>query len=255
MTSPHATAEPFATALAKGEGFSTISVTRTYSAEMTNWTPQTLEDRLLQKYLDDHPGELFLELNVGAGDASHGPRRLDGLLIPGETTRVHPPDAYTTDSAAAAIAGQAVHLLEAKRALNRNVIGQVEVGTELLKRDFAPTAVVPVAVCGDGNRDLEWYCQLKEIRAAIYPLPSRPPEPLEAADEEERLDVRQPPDPARRAAFLRGWDAAVEGSLYSSITSRKTHANMGNLFGWIYGDRPEAFRIETWERYVEAGWS
>ncbi len=49
---------------------------------------------------------------------------------------------------------------------------------------------------------------------------------------------------------MKGWEAAVEGQLYGSIQRRKSHANMGNLFGWIYGDQPEDFRIATWERYV-----
>ncbi len=43
----------------------------------------------------------------------------------------------------------------------------------------------------------------------------------------------------------------MAGKLYGSIHVVKTHANMGNLFGWIYGDMPEEFREATWARYVE----
>jgi len=57
---------------------------------------------------------------------------------------------------------------------------------------------------------------------------------------------RKPPDPGRRQAFMRGWDAAVAGTLYGSVHAMKTHANMGNLFGWINGDKPEVFREATW---------
>jgi hypothetical protein len=46
------------------------------------------------------------------------------------------------------------------------------------------------------------------------------------------------------------WGNAVAGILYDPIHTTKTHANMGNLFGWIYGDMPEEFREETWVRYV-----
>ncbi|ACB84394.1 hypothetical protein [Natranaerobius thermophilus] len=48
-----------------------------------------------------------------------------------------------------------------------------------------------------------------------------------------------------------GWADAVKGSLYNTIHTKKTHANMGNLFGWIYGDQPKEFKEETWKRYIE----
>jgi hypothetical protein len=35
-----------------------------------------------------NPGLLFLEVEVGQGDENCGPRRLDGLLIPGGESRV-----------------------------------------------------------------------------------------------------------------------------------------------------------------------
>lgn len=88
------------------------------------WEPDTLEDRLLNRYHSEHPGELFLELKVGGTDPSHGPRRIDGLLIPGKESVVRPQNTYSPDEAEEAICGQRVHLLEAKRTFNRNVIGQ-----------------------------------------------------------------------------------------------------------------------------------
>lgn len=58
-------------------------------------------------------------------------------------------------------------------------------------------------------------------------------------------------DPQRthRRAFLAGWTDAVNGKLYDTILTRKTHTNMGNLFGWIYGQQSRDFRLETWYRY------
>ena len=52
------------------------------------WTPRTHEDRLIALYLSATPGVLFLEVEVGQGDDNCGPRRLDGLLIPGGASRV-----------------------------------------------------------------------------------------------------------------------------------------------------------------------
>jgi hypothetical protein len=67
-----------------------------------------------------------------------------------------------------------------------------------------------------------------------------------------RVDVRRSPDEPRRRAFLAGWTDAANGRLYNSVLRRKTHMNMGNLFGWIYGDMPREFRLATWERYEQA---
>ena len=38
-------------------------------------------------------------------------------------------------------------------------------------------------------------------------------------------------------------------SMFLNI-SKKTHANMGNLFGWIYGEQPQEFKKATWETYL-----
>lgn len=144
-----------------------------------DWTPRTLEDRLLERYLAENPGELFLEVNVGGRDEIRGPRRLDGILIPGGTSIVHPRNSYRKELAEERIRGATVHLLEAKRVLNRNVIGQVEVGARLLDRDYAPGEIVNVAVCGHGNADLQWYCEEVGIRTALYPeVVRRPRAPL-----------------------------------------------------------------------------
>jgi len=217
------------------------------------WSPKSLEDRLLDLYLRDNPGHLFLEVEVGQGDDNCGPRRLDGLLIPGGESRVCTQGSFSRADIAAAVQGKHVHVLEAKRKLNRTVIGQVQVGVALLERMFAPTSVRGVAVYALGNPDLEWYCREQGIQMAFYlkEFPSPPSctgEKLTPSD--RRLDRRKPPDPGRRRAFMKGWDAAVAGTLYGSVRTVKTHANMGNLFGWIYGDMPEEFREETWERYV-----
>lgn len=56
-----------------------------------------------------------------------------------------------------------------------------------------------------------------------------------------------------RGAFLRGWSDAVRHKrLYTTVHDRKTNANMGNLFGWIYGQQSRDFRLETWYHYRAA---
>ena len=67
---------------------------------------------------------------------------------------------------------------------------------------------------------------------------------------------KKPTDP-HREAFLRGWSDAVrekEARIYTAAFdphAAKTHQNMGNLFGWIYGRQPLNFRLETWYRYLQ----
>ena len=216
------------------------------------WQPRTLEDRLLERYLDEHPGELFLELEVGGRDANRGARRIDGVLVPGRPSGVRRPGSYQTSEAHDAIHGEAVHLLEAKRTLNRNVVGQVLAGAALLERDFGPSSIEGVAVCASGYEDLEWYCENNGIHVALYPEIGRGSAPRRDRSSSGRRDVRNPPDSVRRGRFMKGWDDAVAGRLYRSVGSRKTHANMGNLFGWIYGEQSEEFREETWRRYVSS---
>ena len=216
----------------------------------TGWTPRTPEDRLLALYLATNPGHLFLEVEVGHGDEYCGPRRLDGLLVPCVDRHVRAQGTFSRADVAAAVQGQHVQVLEAKRKLNRTVIGQVQVGVALFRREFNPASVHGVAVCALGNPDLEWYCREQNIRTALYPMDL--PKGVARTLKDGRVDRRKPPDPGRKLAFMRGWDAAVAGTLYGSVHVVKTHANMGNLFGWIYGDMPEEFREATWARYVGA---
>ena len=70
---------------------------------------------------------------------------------------------------------------------------------------------------------------------------------------DERNDIRdQDPGEANRGAFMRGWIAGANGTLYKTVLTRKTHANMGNLFGWIYGERSHSFMLATWYQYCDA---
>jgi len=105
-------------------------------------------------------------------------------------------------------------------------------------------------VCAVPNSDLEAFCRDEGIDVHLYPIPHGGE--LVVDENDGRVDVRRPPDEARRRAFLAGWTEAVGGQLYNSVLHHKTHANMGNLFGWVYGDMPRDFRLRTWARYKDA---
>ena len=189
---------------------------------------------------------------MGGGDASHGPRRIDGVLVPGPSSTVHPQHSFGRDDLRASAERATVHLLEAKRTLNRNVIGQVVAGEPLLEEVLTAAELLTVALCADNNTVLQGVCQGLGIEVALYPevLSDLEGERVERSPVDGRRDIRKPPDQARKEALLRGWRAAVRGQLYGSVRKRKTHQNMGNLFGWIYGNQSDEFREATWERYV-----
>ena len=68
---------------------------------------------------------------------------------------------------------------------------------------------------------------------------------------DKRKDPRnRDPQGHHRGAFLGGWTDAVNGKRYATIDIKKTHQNMGNLFGWIFGDKPDEFRRQIWELYL-----
>lgn len=67
---------------------------------------------------------------------------------------------------------------------------------------------------------------------------------------DKRMDIRQDPQNTHRTTFLGDWTDAVNGKRYATIDKRKTHANMGNLFGWIFDKQPQKFKDLIWTLYV-----
>ncbi len=217
------------------------------------WNPSNVEDKLLDRYLSDHPGRLFLEVAVGLMGGRLAARRIDGVLIPGEESSVHLPGSNTHNDVRAAVEGELVHVIEAKNSLHRGLIGQVVVGVGLFEKEFSAAETTPVALYAQGNPDLEWFCEQNNIHTAQYRIDSRSADSDETDDEgaSEPTDIRQPPDKHRRRAFMAGWTEGEKGELYATIWEKRTHANMGNLFGWIYGEKSAEFRDTTWQRYLQ----
>lgn len=218
--------------------------------EVPDGWPRTAEDRLLERYLEEVSGELLLEVPVGTR-AEGRARRIDGVFIPGGPKRVHAQGSLSLGEIRDRLHGREVRLIEAKLRLNRAVIGQVVAGKQLLEEDYGPSAVTLVVVAERGHADLERVSEQTGIEVRLYPETAAERSRRSTPASDGRVDLRRPPDPARQAAFMSGWEDAVNGRLYGSIRERKTHMNMGNLFGWIYGDQPQAFRESTWQRYAE----
>ena len=134
------------------------------------WQPSTYEDMLLNEYLKENPGELYLEVPVYYLSKPSQARRIDGILIPGDKTEIFPHGSYSKEDLSQKIKGQKVHLLEAKNVLERYVVGQVLVGAMLLEKVFEPAEVIKVAVCGRGNPDIEYFCEHNNIKVALYTI-------------------------------------------------------------------------------------
>lgn len=222
---------------------------------MNNWEPSSLEDRLLQEYAKTNPGTFYLEMPVRSLSKPGRARRIDALRIPGTRTRFLKSCDYSTAEVSEAAKGQRIHVIEAKHALNRGVIGQVLVARHLVEQIMEPSEIIMDVVYVESQADLEAFCEHENIGVHAYPELGAERSRAEPDDStlSERKDERRPPDRNRRRAFLAGWTEGAEGRLYASVQKRKTHANMGNLFGWIYGDKPDEFRLATWRRYAEHG--
>lgn len=224
-----------------------------------SWNPQTAEDYLLGEYLTDFNGSVYLEfpLRLLVGEAQA--RRVDALLVPHLPVGIYEWGSYDPEEVSSRAEGAAVEIVEAKRRLNRGVIGQLQVARYLIAGMVSPSSISLTALVGAGNADLESYCSVEGIHTVVQELPKSfstndPATGTVGTSPRVRpTDERHPADEARRRAFLAGWSAAVKGRLYASVRSRRTHANMGNLFGWIYGDQSPSFRMETWQRYVKFG--
>lgn len=167
------------------------------------WKPSTFEDWLLKKHFDENAGTAFLELPISIASEAGRARRIDAVLIPDGPDLIYQQGDYLRDEAAEAIRGEVVHVIEAKRTLNRGVIGQVMVVKDLIEDAMEPSRVVMSVVYARNNADLAWYCDRHEIECHRYAVQGAPPisEPVN----EGRVDRRRIPDERRRAAFLGGW--------------------------------------------------
>lgn len=217
----------------------------------------SIEDSLIIKYHEDHPGTVYKEFKVGKIDNKMRLRRIDAILIEGEEDIIYEQGEYKVEEVRNKVRGSTIHLIEAKKSLGRYVIGQVEVGKYLFKHDFNPQEVIPIALCARSHSDMVEYCNIKDIKVKIYKINNKHSKSNKVAPQESKSsfkdidDNRGSPNNYKYSAFKRGWNDAIKGKLYDSIKVKKTHANMGNLFGWIYGDCPDEMIKKVWDSYIE----
>ncbi len=149
---------------------------------LQRWKPprkRTYEDKLLLKYWREVGGVIFTEVRVGKGgvrqwpDGSR-PRLIDAVRIIRPLHKIIPADIITyrkkstRDIFTKMVNGATVEVIEAKRRLNRPVIGQAIVAKDLLRMEYRPASVRRMIVCGRGDPVLEIICKKRKVRVQIF---------------------------------------------------------------------------------------
>lgn len=215
------------------------------------WQPVTFEEKLIKRYFVNQAGKLYLEVEIGTSENDE-PVVLKGLMLEAQENEVYLPEDYTSTRLYDDIEGNKVKILESCHTLNSEKIGKLLIEAEIVEDFFSPSDIKKIILCSEKNDNLTEICYQYQIQIVVYDEEkfdsiSR----MRGRSREKFIDIRKSPDSSRRKAFLQGWRDAVKGDLYTGAYQYKTHANMGNLFGWIYGESPDKFREDTWERYIE----
>jgi hypothetical protein len=125
-------------------------------------------------------GFLFTEVPVGRDgpkDWPDGakPRRIDGVRIVSTGFEETPSDivAFSKKRDASRfeqlVAGAEVEVVEVKHALDRVVLGQVIIGSDLLEMEYAPNKISQVVVCEKGDPVLQMVCDRRGIKVWMPP--------------------------------------------------------------------------------------
>jgi len=140
---------------------------------------RTYEDKLLLKYWRKERGLIVTEVRVGKGGIRQWPhgaksRFIDAIRITHRGPKKMPADIFAFNKInnnhefAKLVKGAKVEVVEAKRKLNRLVLGQAIVGEDLLRLEFRPGGVRQVVVCAEGDPVLEYICKKRQIKVRIF---------------------------------------------------------------------------------------
>ncbi len=216
------------------------------------WQPVTFEERLIDKYFKDLKGDLYLKVELGETEGKNEPITISALLISSAGNNVHLPEDYSNPLLAEAAEGKDVNIIESCHTADGETLGKLLVGTDLVKKRLSPANINRVLLCGQKNVNIEDFARERNIKIIEYEKLNFGGISAAGSKRSQKfVDIRKKPDESRKRAFLKGWKDAVSGDIYSGAYDYKTHANMGNLFGWIYGDVNKSFRKQTWERYID----
>jgi len=133
------------------------------------FTPRTLEDKLIYKYWQEKQGLLFLEVPVG-NDKNFWPkgskiRRIDGIRVEDKENQIF--KTFNSEDFKNIIKNKDIELIEAKKKLNRLVIGQIVVGIEMFKKQYENEKIKGVILCKEDDPALEIICKEMGIEVVV----------------------------------------------------------------------------------------
>lgn len=133
------------------------------------FTPRTLEDKLIYKYWEEKQGLLFLEVPIG-NDKNFWPkdskiRRIDGIRVEDNENQIL--KTFNLENFKNIIKNKNIELLEAKKTLNRLVIGQIIVGIEMFKKQYESKKIKGVILCKEDDPALEIICKEMGIEVVV----------------------------------------------------------------------------------------
>ena len=133
------------------------------------FTPKTLEDRLINTYWQEKQGLLFLEVPIGDNKniwpKASKIRRIDGIRVEDRENQILKP--FDLEIFKNAIKNKDIELIEAKKKLNRLVIGQIVVGIEMFKKQYSSGKIKGLILCKEDDPALEIICKEMGIEVVL----------------------------------------------------------------------------------------
>lgn len=131
--------------------------------------PRTLEDKLIVRYREEVEGSMFLEVPIG-NDKDIWPkesrvRRIDCIRVLDDSNEIY--KSYDRDIFKNIIKDKHIELIEAKKRLNRLVIGQVLVGIDMFIKEYKNKDIKGVILCEIGDPALEVICKERGIEVVF----------------------------------------------------------------------------------------
>lgn len=140
--------------------------------------PSSGEDWSVIGWWRSHPrrGLLWVEVEIGRGGPGAWPnprshRRIDAVHLPGHPDRVVRDWGGGSAGFVEAVTGSEIEIVEAKKRLNVDVIGQCIAGIDMFSRAYPDHGLlVPVAVVrGSADPALAWVCNHRGILIDVAP--------------------------------------------------------------------------------------
>ncbi len=141
---------------------------------MTEWNPNSFEDKLLNAYHREVGGHIYTEVSAphrkGNKDWPEGYRNryVDAIrIIDSDFEEKIVPFSNHGDEFVEMAEGSSLELIEIKRRLNRPVIGQVIAAKDLVEVEYLPEEVRKTVLCNGADPALEWVCEERNIAVEL----------------------------------------------------------------------------------------